>query len=442
MLGMSPGHLQAQAPTEPWRLNRALEGPSWLKVSGIQRTRIESINGQPRPKKPDHDDQWFARTSLRADADWDEAGATVELMDSRAYGGGDDAFASTAFTNTTDFIQAYGWFDLGRMGSGTQRLLAGRYTMSIGSRRFVIRNGYRNTVNTFTGVDYLWKNEDGAQVRAFWTMPVRRRPFDAPSLRDNDFAWDDQDPDRQFYGIFSTQKIGAGANFEAFVYGKHNDDDAAAKIDIYTPGFRLHKPKKPGQLSYEVELAGQVGKSQFSAGSETLDHEAMFAHASVGYTLDHKSKPTVRLAWDYATGDSDPNDGENNRFDRLYGAPRFEYCPTGLYGVVQRSNINTPELRVSIKPTPASWLMVAYRNLQLAAARDGWIANGVRDPSGAAGREIGQQLELRLRYDFLPGNMYVETGGAYLFAGRFLDEASPRGGQDTSYGYCEMIWTF
>ena len=444
VLALWSSNLCAQEPPEPWRLNRAFEGPTWLKVSGIHRTRFESINGQPRPSKPERDDQWFARTSLRADANWDGVGATVELMDSRVYGGDDDAFASTAFTNTTDFIQAHSWFDLGRAGSGSQRLLVGRYTMSVGSRRFVIRNGFRNTVNTFTGVDYLWKNEDGAKFRAFWTMPVRRRPGneDQASLRDNKFAWDDQDPDRQFYGLFTSRKITANTDFEAFVYGKHNDEDGAAKIEIYTPGLRLHKPSAEGQFFGQLEMAGQVGRSQASAGSATLDHSAMFAHASVGYTADHQSKPTIRLAWDYASGDRDPNDGENNRFDRLYGAPRFEYCPTGLYGVVQRSNINTPELRLSIKPSPNSWLMVAYRNLELAAARDGWVANGVRDLSGAAGRQIGQQMELRLRYDFLPGNMYVETGGAYLFAGNFLEEASPRGGQDTSYGYCEMIWTF
>ena len=442
VLGAGLNPAVTQSPTKPWRLNDAVGGPDWLKLSGFQRTRIESIHNQPRPSKPLNDDQWFARTSLRADADWEAFDATLEVMDSRVYGGGSDAFASTAFTNTTDIIQGFGAFDLGQLGSGKQRLLAGRYTMTIGSRRFVIRNGYRNTVNTFTGVDYLWKNDDGAEVRAFWTMPVRRRPFDADSLRNNDFAWDDQNLNRQFSGVFTSRKLSERTIFDAVIFGKHDTDDRRARAEIYTPGFRLYRKGKRKELFAEFEVAGQFGKSQASAGGDTLDHEAMFVHASVGYTFDHETTPKIRLAWDYATGDRDPNDGENNRFDRLYGAPRFEYCPTGLYGVVQRSNLNTPELRVSIKPTPQSWLMLAYRDLRLAAARDGWIANGVRDNTGASGRQVGQQLELRLRYDFLPGNMFVETGGAYLFAGEFLDKASPRGNQDTTYGYLEMIWAF
>jgi hypothetical protein len=443
LFGLSELPARAQEPKSPWRLNSAWGGPSWLKLSGRQRTRFESMHGQQRPSKPFNDDQWFLRTSLRGDVDFDSLGGTLELMDSRAYGGGADAFATTAFTNTTDIIQANAVIKLGQLGTGEQRLLLGRYTMSLGSRRFVIRNGYRNTVNTFTGVDYLWKNEGGAQVRAFWTMPVRRRPFDPASLRDNDFAWDDQDLDRQFSGLFTSRKITERTSLEAFVYGKHNDDDGAAKIDIYTPGFRIHRPSKSGEYFGQFEVAGQFGKSQFSAGDMMLDHEAMFAHASIGYTFDHDKKPSIRLAYDYASGDSDPNDGENNRFDRLYGAPRFEYCPTGLYGFVQRSNINTPELRFSMKPTEKTWVMVAYRNLRLAAARDQWMANKVRDASGAAGRDIGQQIELRARFDVVPGNMFVETGGAYLFAGEFLDKApNSRGGRDTRYCYVEMIWIF
>ena len=442
-LGLSESQVLAQEPSKPWRLDRAVEGPAWLKLSGKQRTRFESIHGQQRTNKPSNDDQWFARTSLRADADFETLGGTLELMDSRAYGGGTDAFAGTAFTNATDIIQAYGSIKLGQLGSGEQRLLLGRYTMSLGSRRFAIRNGFRNTVNTFTGVDYSWKTDGGAQVRAFWTMPVRRRPFDRDSLRDNDFAWDNQSMDRQFSGLFTTRKIATRTDFEAYLYSKHDDVSGASKVDIYTPGIRVHRPSKRGEIYGQVEVAAQFGKSQLSPSGETLDHDAMFAHASVGYTFDQACEPSVRVAWDYASGDKDPDDGENNRFDRLYGAPRFEYCPTGLYGLVQRSNLNTPELRFSIKPTNRTWMMVAYRYLRLAAARDQWIPTKVQDDTGAAGQDIGQQIELRVRYEVLPGNMSIETGGAYLFAGDFLDDApNSRGGQDTRYGYLEMIWTF
>ena len=86
--------------------------------------------------------------------------------------------------------------------------------------------------------------------------------------------------------------------------------------------------------------------------------------------------------------------------------------------------------------------MLAYRNLNLASSTDSWAKTGVRDDTGAAGEHVGQQYELRARYDFLPNNMFLEVGGAYLVGGEFLDRApnSPHGG-DHKYGFVEMRWT-
>ena len=428
---------------EPWRLDAAIGTPRWLHVSGIQRTRFESINGQPRPNQPETDDQWFTRTSLRADVDFHPVSGTLEMMDSRAFGGKDTSFASTAFSNVTDFIQAHAKYDLGTAFAGKHRLLVGRYTMSLGSRRFVIRNVYRNTVNNFTGVDYLWTGEDGSTTRAFWTMPVNRRPTDTSALRDNRFEWDDQDQDLTFSGLFHSRPLGGGATLETYVYSKHQGAANKPYVDIFMPGMRIVRKERRGSFSGQAEFAYQFGKSQLRADGMNLDHAAYFAHASIGYTFDYECAATIRLAWDYATGDHDPNDGNNNRFDRLYGAPRFEYAPTGIYGLVQRSNFNTPELRLTFKPSPRSWVRLAYRNLRLASSRDQWIANGIVDTTGSSGKDVGNQFELRARYDFIPQNMYVECGGAYLAAGDFLDRApNSRGGRDVRYAFVEMVWTF
>ncbi|MCK5943392.1 MAG: alginate export family protein [Planctomycetes bacterium] len=434
-----------EAPPRPWRLDEAIGGPSWVKFSGRHRTRYESLNKQFRAGNlPEDEDQWFTRTSLRADLDFGTIGGTAELMDSRAWGDNPNRLTNTGFVNTTDFVELNGIVHLGAAKGRTNRLLVGRYTMSLGSRRFVIRNGFRNTVNTFTGVDYLWRDDQGQQLRLFWTMPVRRRPFDAPSLRDNDFEWDDQDKDLQFFGIYGVRNLDEHSQLEAFVFGLHEDAADSQNRRLMTPGVRYHRPARKGAFFGEAEAAFQIGQSQAQSGaSPTLDHTAWFAHASIGYRWDCPCDLQVRLAYDYATGDRDPNDGENNRFDRLYGAPRFEYCPTGLWGAIQRSNFKTPELRVSFRPTKQSWIMLAYRNLELASATDQWVGSGVRDASGASGDNVGQQYELRARYDLLPGNMFLEVGGAYLVGGSFLDRApnSPSGG-DRRYGFVEMRWTF
>ena len=426
--------LAAQSPTES----------DWLRFSAIHRSRFESLSGQfradaspPAPPRRNTEDQWFFRTSVRADIDLAPLGGTLELMDGRAYGGNGAFDTGTGFVNTTDIVQAFASWT-----SGEHRVRAGRWAQSIGSRRFVIRNGYRNTINTFSGAEYYWHDDRGQDLRVFWTMPVRRRPFDAPSLRDNQFEWDDQDPDLQFFGVFGTRRLDDRSTLEGYVFGLEEDTPGSLMRHIYTPGLRYFRPAAPGDWFCEVETTFQFGRQRLAAAGPSLDHNAWFVHGSVGYQWDCTCLPTVRFAYDHATGDRDPNDGDNNRFDRLFGAPRFEQGPTGLWSAIQRSNFRSPELRVSFKPTADSWIMVAWRDLSLAASRDVWVGSGVRDATGASGDRIGHHVELRARFDFLPGTAYIEVGGAYLFAGSFLDRApNSQGGRDSRYAYVETIWT-
>ena len=364
-------------------------------------------------------------------------------MDSRAFdgGSGDDRFVDTGTVNASDFVQAHARFDLGALGDGRQRLLAGRYTMSLGSRRFVIRNVFRNTVNNFTGLDYEWRNQQGETVRVFWTMPVRRRPDDAASLRDNAFEWDDQDDDLQFYGAFATRRLDERTTLDAYVFGLHEAAAGALDRRLFTPGIRLLRAPQRGDWFAELEGVLQFGESGLSAAGPKLDHLAWFAHASIGYRFDLPWQPTLRLAYDHASGDRDPNDGVNNRFDRLFGAPPFELGPTGLWGAMQRSNLSSPELRLVLLPTPTTRLLVAYRDFRLASARDEWVGAGVVDSSGAAGDRVGQQVETRARWQVIPDNLFVEIGGAMLFGGGFLERAPNSQGRDSRYGYAEMTWT-
>lgn len=432
--------LGAQQP-EPGPANKK---DSPVKVSGQQRTRFESLYRQFRSgTRPNSEDQLLTRTSVRGDFGRGALAGTLEVMDSRAFHVGNNGATNTGTVNTTDLINANASIKANLIGDGEGRLLVGRYTMTIGSRRFVIRNGYRNTVNTFTGIDYVWNGNGGDKLHAFWTLPVRRRPFDAPSLRDNDFEWDDQDKDLQFYGLFAARKLDQNTKLEVFTYGLHEDAPDTRNRRLLTPGARLVRPARPGQFSFEAEAALQVGESQSTVAGATLDHSAWFGHASVGYTADMACQPSVRVAIDYASGDRDPTDGDNNQFDRLYGAPRFDFGPTSLWGAIQRSNFRAPELRVGIKPCPRSSLMLAYRDLQLASSRDLWVGTGVRDATGQSGRQVGQHLEFRGRYEVIEKTMHVEIGAAYLFAGSFLDRApNSQGGADSRYAYAQMTWLF
>ncbi|MDN5849734.1 MAG: alginate export family protein, partial [Nitrococcus sp.] len=149
------------------------------------------------------------------------------------------------------------------------------------------------------------------------------------------------------------------------------------------------------------------------------------------------------LEYDYASGDEDPNDGENNRFDSLFGALRSDFGPTGIYLALTRSNISSPGARIQVEPSPNLDAFVGYRAVWLASDRDALPSAGVRDPSGGSGAFVGHQVEARVRATILPENLDLELGGAYLIDGRFLKDApNAAGNGNTAYFYSQAILSF
>ncbi|MGA0058146.1 MAG: alginate export family protein [Planctomycetota bacterium] len=433
----------AQDGAKPWRLQDQVGMPDWLKVSGSIRVRGEALDGEFRssPTLDNSDQLLMTRSHLRIDATGERLGAAVELMDARVFGGGDGSFINTSIANPIDFLQAYATVELGALAGGEHRLLVGRETLDLGGRRLVARNRFRNTINAFDAVDWLWSSGNGTDLRVFWSLPVERQPSDRTGLLDGHPVLDEQDIDNQFYGAFLDTALSEDVGLELYAFQLDESAAPSRQRHLTTPGFRLTRKAASETIDFEVESAVQFGDSR-QVGSGKVDHLAWFAHAAFGYTFDAVWKPRVQLAYDFASGDADPTDGDNGRFDTLFGARRWEFGPTGIYGAIARSNLSSPELRVVVKPTGSSDVMVAVRGVWLAEARDAWTAARVQDPTGAAGKHVGEQVEFRVRHHILPKSLLFEWGGAYLFAGRFQDDAPGGQGQDTAYGYAQAVWTF
>ena len=443
------------AAPKPWRLNTAMGSPSWLTVSGEQRSRFETIEHQFRSAAngnslyADHDDALALRTSVRIEAKGEVLSGTVEILDSRMYGLQTDSFVDTTMVNTADALQAYAGVQLGELGSGKHELRAGREAIDLGNRRLVARNAYRNTINAFDGLDWIWADKE-TSVRSFWVMPVDRRPSDADSRRNNEWELDNQDIQTQFAAIYVTRKWGEADGLDVYVFGLDEDADGTRQRELLTPGFRVfgncavnNQPvQRDGAWFYEVEATAQFGESKANASAPLLDHEAWFAHASLGYAFDSPWKPAVQLAYDYASGDERNGDGENNRFDTLYGARRWEYGPTGLWGAVARANLDSPEVRLLLQPASSVNCMLAWRGVWLAEERDAWTASGLRDATGSSGSHVGDQIEGRVRWDVIPKSFDVEVGFAVLLEGSFQDRASGGQADDAYYGYVQTTWRF
>jgi len=436
---------------QPWRLERALALPDWLHLSGIQRTRYETLDSQFRATRNGSDQILVMRSTLMAAIRRGPLTVAAEMIDSRAELNDRGGQTNPGIVNTFELLQGYlQWqaADLFAQGSRSD-LRIGRITMDVGSRRFVARNRYRNTVNAFTGIDWQWHGASGRRLRAFFTLPVNRLPKLPARLRDNEVEFDEEDSEVKFWGLYYADTLSWGDHGELFYFGIDEDDSSRRPTrnrDLTTLGFRIYRKPRLSRFDYQVESALQFGESRSSAlptNVTNLDHFAHFHHGELGYSFDYAWRPRLIAQYDFASGDNTPNDRNNERFNTLYGARRFDFGPTGIYGPFARANLNTPGLRLRLKPRGDVTTFLAYRAFWLASDRDTWTTTAIRDPNGNSGSFIGQQIEARVRWNVRPQNIRLEAGIAHLFAGKFMNDAPNANGQgDPTYLYSQIALTF
>lgn len=441
---MIPGLAQAQTSAPPD------SEPAIVTFGGSARVRYETLENQYRPGLGGSDQGLFTRLILTSDIDLAPVRLHVEFQDSRAFLDDDGSGLSTGEVNTLEFVQAYAALDTGSiLGLGsTSEVRAGRFKLDFGSRRLVGANNFRNTTNGFAGLSIQRKQGDH-DLTLFYVSPQVRDPANREGLQDNDYAFDNTPSSQWFWGGFYSRPIAAkGLTLDLYGYRLDEDDAtgfATRNRRITTLGSRLIRKPRAGQWDVEIEGAVQTGTARNStAATDThdLDVSASFYHLEVGRSFTGPGSVRVSLELDQATGDRSANDDEINRFDSLFGPRRPDFGPTGLYGPLGRSNIVSPGLRMEAKSGPLDGFM-SWRGLWLDEPSDSFANTGVRDPSGASGRYAGQQIEGRVRYALDRHKINLEAGAAWLFNGRFLEQAPnvTRGG-DTVYGYVEISRRF
>jgi hypothetical protein len=194
-------------------------------------------------------------------------------------------------------------------------------------------------------------------------------------------------------------------------------DIAFAEGDIaLRPLTRL--PQHSNAMQFEAfDANGNVLLSRiyFSVGGGFVESEDDFgADAPV---------TDATLPYDFASGDGDPKDAQQGRFDPLFGARRFDLGVTGLFGPLARANLNSPGVRLDVRGGTLVEAHVLYRLAWLASGTDTWVAAGIRDASGASGDFVGQLVDGRLRLHLQPRVVMLELGAAALARGRFATDA-------------------
>lgn len=169
--------------------------------------------------------------------------------------------------------------------------------------------------------------------------------------------------------------------------------------------MRLFSKKGEGNIRFEIESAYQFG--QVSA----VSHFEHFQHGEIGYTLSWPWSPELLARFDYASP----------RLDPLYGRRAFELVPTGIFGPFQRTTILSPGYRILVKPLEDGYVFVQHRLWWLADEEAPWASMGLHDPTGRAGRFLGQTVEVRLRWA-MTNDVFLHAGYVFFPYGSFPKE--------------------
>ena len=390
--------------------------PKWLKLSGEFRARGEGRTGF---NYQEGNDDAYVLTRVRFNvnlvpAPWLDV--FFQGQDSRV-AGLDAGRPLGIFKNPADVRQAYVRF--GR-ANGLVKLTVGRQLLNYGGQRILGPLDWTNNSRNWDAVKLELGNAR-AKVDLFASSVVQADP-----LRRLDH------PRRGFniHGAYgSLRKVIPHSTLEPYLLWK------TGNASIWTGGARL--ASLPGAkalrgFDYQVEGSRQWGSVA------AANHQASAISLLGGRTIGtHTWKPRVSGEYNYASGDTNPNDGKHRTFDHLLGTNHLFY---GLVDAVGWQNMHNVRVGADAKPTMSVQVNVDYHWLWLASARDALydVAGRatVRPRAGNMARSIGTELDATLMWTV---NKQWKAGGGvgHLFAGEFLKQNSPGSGQTFPYVFAQ-----
>jgi hypothetical protein len=423
----------------------AFENVNWLDIGLDYRIRVENRDNDYRRKTDTIDEPILLRTrAFVAIKDiLDPLRFTLEVEDAHRNNSQFTRSFDTRDVNRAEPIQAYLelYFKnsiLGKDDLGNERpisIKAGRHAFEYLDRRLFARNEWRNTTNNFQGIRATFgQKKNDWQLDLLALKPVQRFTQKLDEVNDS----------QDVYGaIFDWRRWSDVVTLQPYYYVVKQDGNKVKfningapeteqnKIDrsIHTAGLRAFGVIGKTGFDYDANYAKQWGNQDKRSGSgdfqANLDHEAYSYNAEIGYSPKHPWKPRFSAFYGFASGDKKPDDGKNQRFEAPFGFAR----PWSNNDYIDMANISAPKVRVEFEP-PVSWLDslkvdAGFSWYRLDSATDRWRGADLRDQTGASGRDVGKEFDVRVRF---PINQYIgaNLGYAHFWAGDFTTATSEK----------------
>ncbi|GMV35783.1 MAG: hypothetical protein AMXMBFR61_02910 [Fimbriimonadales bacterium] len=238
--------------------------------------------------------------------------------------------------------------------------------------------------------------------------------------------------------VFGEWKSKEGPAEVYYIY-KH-DNLAGISNTVHTFGARAERKLKNG-IDFIAEAAFQSG----DYGDKSI--EAMGAYLTGGYTFQAPWKPRLGFEVTYASG-GDPADDKYKTFDQLFAIVHPEY---GIADYQGWRNMRALMIDVTAVPAKNWQFRAAHHWFRLDNAKDAWYgstggknsgAGGTyQDPTGAAGKDVGHELDLILTYK--PNKAWAaEIGVARFFPGSFIKTINGGSAQNSDWGYLSVTWWY
>jgi hypothetical protein len=161
-------------------------------------------------------------------------------------------------------------------------------------------------------------------------------------------------------------------------------------------------------FDFDTDINKQFGRFGVLSGTnQTLQQiDALAYSLELGYTFDHDWKPRASLYYGYGTGDKNPRDNINQRFDSFYGFNQ----PWSRNDYFSWDNVHAPKARVEFVPYKNVRVDLGYNAFWQESETGGWNRAGLRDTTGKSGAFLGHEFDIRMRHKL---NHFIDWSLSY-----------------------------
>jgi len=400
-----------------------------ITTYGVGQYDMDLVDNDTDSSGQDDEEGFFATiTRLRIDADLtDNVAATIRLVNEREWDAVNASTSSPESGNSTDVVLDLANITLKEMFYSPLTIIIGRQELAYGSKLVV---GDPNTNATKTADSDLINAPFLSKMKAF--DAIRGILDYDPLTIDLVYAKIDEvyeatdDEDQDLLGVNLAYKF-ADYDAEAEAYAFYVDGNQATNSsaeDIAVLGLRGSLVPVDG-LTLGAEVAWQTGDY-----STTRDQDAFAATVEGSYKWDNEYEPTIKLAYDYRSGDNEDSSGDYEAWDPLYEDQTkgliADYLFAGANNGVS-SNASIINLGGSIKPMEDLTISLDWFNYTLdekfsatTSLNDANISNVVVKTTDD---DLGDEIDLGLTYDYSE-DIVIGLQAGWFIPGDVFDSAN------------------